>query len=40
MDFEWDETKAEANERKHRVPFSEALTVFDDGMGPALYAAG
>ena len=30
MDFEWDETKAEANERKHGVPFAEAVSIFDD----------
>lgn len=28
--FEWDPDKAESNFRKHRVPFAEALTVFDD----------
>jgi len=27
MDFEWDEAKAESNERKHGVSFSEAMTV-------------
>ena len=30
MDFEWDDSKAESNERKHRVPFTEAMTVFAD----------
>ncbi|MGO9599330.1 MAG: BrnT family toxin [Isosphaeraceae bacterium] len=30
MDFEWDDAKAEANERKHGVAFSEAMTVFAD----------
>jgi uncharacterized DUF497 family protein len=31
MDFEvGDEAKAEANERKHGVTFSEAMTVFAD----------
>jgi len=30
--FEWDETKSRENERKHRVTFEEAETVFlDDG---------
>jgi hypothetical protein len=29
-DFEWDEAKADANERKHGVTFLEATTVFDD----------
>ncbi|MSP13576.1 MAG: BrnT family toxin [Chloroflexi bacterium] len=28
--FEWDEEKASANLRKHRIGFEEALTVFDD----------
>jgi uncharacterized DUF497 family protein len=29
-DFEWDESKATANVRKHGVTFDEALTVFED----------
>jgi uncharacterized protein len=29
-DFEWDETKARANLRKHGVSFSEAATCFLD----------
>lgn len=28
--FEWDEDKAKANQRKHRVSFGEAATVFHD----------
>jgi uncharacterized protein len=28
--FEWDETKAESNVRKHGVSFDDALSVFDD----------
>ena len=28
--FEWDETKAESNERKHGVSFEDAMSVFDD----------
>lgn len=28
--FEWDETKAESNERKHGVTFEDARGVFDD----------
>ena len=32
MDFEWDDDKAEANWRKHRVSFDEAARVFDDPM--------
>jgi uncharacterized DUF497 family protein len=29
-DFEWDDNKADANERKHGVSFVEAATVFED----------
>ena len=28
--FEWDDAKAEANRRTHKVSFEEACTVFDD----------
>lgn len=28
--FEWDDTKAASNLRKHRVSFDEAITVFGD----------
>jgi len=30
MDFEWDPSKAHANQRKHRVSFSEAAEIFGD----------
>jgi uncharacterized DUF497 family protein len=30
MDFEWDESKARKNERKHGVTFREATEVFGD----------
>jgi hypothetical protein len=30
MDFEWDETKARSNQRKHGVSFLEAAEVFSD----------
>jgi uncharacterized DUF497 family protein len=30
MDFEWDPTKAAANEQKHEVTFEEAAEVFAD----------
>ena len=30
MEFEWDSAKADANERKHGVPFTLAGRVFDD----------
>jgi uncharacterized DUF497 family protein len=29
MKFEWDDAKATANRRKHRVSFEEAMTVFE-----------
>ncbi|HJT77544.1 MAG TPA: BrnT family toxin [Gemmataceae bacterium] len=32
MDFEWDDAKAESNERKHGVSFAEAMTVFGDPL--------
>ncbi len=32
MDFEWDEEKAKANLKKHKVSFEEAETVFDDPL--------
>jgi uncharacterized protein len=36
MFFEWDQGKAERNLRKHKVPFSEATTVFDDDLGISI----
>jgi uncharacterized DUF497 family protein len=30
MTFEWDRGKAEANRRKHRVDFADAVGVFED----------
>ncbi len=32
MEFEWDPQKAARNLRKHKVPFTEAATVFDDPL--------
>jgi uncharacterized protein len=32
VDFEWDPAKAEANVKKHRVAFDEALSVFADPL--------
>lgn len=32
MRFEWDRQKAEANLRKHRVSFDEAVTIFYDPL--------
>lgn len=37
MDFEWDEAKAESNERKHGVVFTEAMTVFADPLSVTGY---
>ena len=37
IDFEWDLTKAKTNLRKHRVAFSEAATVFRDGLSITIY---
>jgi uncharacterized DUF497 family protein len=32
MEFEWDDKKATKNEKKHKVSFHEAATVFGDPM--------
>jgi uncharacterized DUF497 family protein len=32
MNFEWEEAKAAANLRKHKVTFAEASTVFEDDL--------
>jgi uncharacterized DUF497 family protein len=37
MDFEWDDVKSESNERKHGVPFTEAMTVFGDPLSVTGY---
>lgn len=37
MEFEWDEPKAELNERKHGVSFVEAMTVFADPLSLTGY---
>lgn len=34
--FEWDDGKAGANLRKHRVSFQEGATVFDDKLGVVI----
>jgi uncharacterized DUF497 family protein len=36
MKFEWDRTKAKENERKHKVSFDEAVTVFYDPLSATL----
>ena len=35
--FEWDETKAAANLRKHQVSFKEAQSIFFDEFGVQFY---
>jgi uncharacterized protein len=40
MDFEWDDAKAESNERKHGVLFAEAETVFADPLSLTGYDPG
>ena len=37
MEFEWDDTKAAANESKHGVPFADAITVFGDPLSVTVY---
>jgi hypothetical protein len=37
MQFEWDDSKAERNARKHRVSFDEALSAFYDPRQVAFY---
>jgi len=37
MDFEWDDAKAESNERKHGVSFAEAMTVLADPLSLTAY---
>ena len=37
MDFEWDENKAESNERKHAVSFVDATTIFADTLSVTGY---
>ncbi len=32
MDYEWDETKAQANRRDHGIDFADAATVFEDDV--------
>jgi uncharacterized DUF497 family protein len=36
MPFDWDPEKAAENLRKHRVPFEEADTVFNDPLSKTL----
>ncbi len=36
LSFEWNDQKAQLNQRKHGVTFEEALTVFNDPLAPTL----
>ena len=37
MGFEWDDTKADANKKKHGVSFAEAATAFNDLQALELF---
>ena len=37
LSFEWDEEKAKANLKKHRVGFDEAATVFTDSFSLTIH---
>ena len=37
MEFDWDDAKADSNERKHGVSFTEATTVFGDVLSVTGY---
>jgi uncharacterized protein len=37
IEFEWDAEKARTNQRKHRIRFKEAATVFDDPTGITVF---
>ena len=39
MEFEWDERKAAANWKKHRVDFNDAMRVFEDENRKEFYDA-
>lgn len=36
MEFEWDAEKGAENFRKHKVPFTEAATIFGDPLGTTV----
>ena len=40
LQFEWDETKATANLRKHDVSFEEAITIFSDPNALTIFDVG
>ena len=37
MKFDWDVNKAKANVKKHKIPFTEAQTVFDDDFTVTVF---
>ena len=37
LEFEWDREKAKKNQRKHRVSFEEASTVFADAFSSTIH---
>jgi uncharacterized DUF497 family protein len=37
LEFEWDEDKAASNEKKHRISFEEAATVFADPLAAIFH---
>ncbi|WP_089729993.1 BrnT family toxin [Candidatus Thiosymbion oneisti] len=37
MDFEWDETKASTNQKKHGISFIEASEVFNDDFSSCVH---
>lgn len=39
VQFEWDESKAESNLRKHGITFEEAITVFGDPISITMFDA-
>ena len=40
LGFEWDENKAKANLKKHRVGFDKAITVFADPFSMTIHDPG
>ena len=40
MEFAWDDQKAEENQKKHRISFQEAQTVFYDPEARLIYDPG
>jgi uncharacterized DUF497 family protein len=40
LEFEWDREKAASNEKKHRISFEEAATVFADPLAAIFHDEG